>query len=101
MGKLIKRICGIGYGWYVAFKVFKAFCAIPVLAVRIVWAVILACVLLVYCTFRTWLEIIFEDIPVWFSGYTRTRWFTGFSRQHYNKIYRSQLTALPTEQIND
>src|SRR5690606_18055565 len=86
---ILRRICGRGYGWYLAIKIVKAVIAIPLFPIYIVGVPVLYCVLrvLLFCKYliaKFPYELYAECVEYW--GWN---WFRNFSRRAYNKIYHA------------
>lgn len=83
--KLLISISRRGYGWYVAVKSVKAACAIPAFVCYICLSVVCA-VLVTAWEFGKTLHAVALGSIVELIEFWDRRWFTGFSRQHYNRM---------------
>ena len=74
-----------GYGWYVAIKGLKAAWSVPAFLIFIPILVACAAVWIVWEFGKSLHAILLGSIAELVEFWDR-RWFTGFSRQHYNRM---------------
>ncbi|MGE8279050.1 MAG: hypothetical protein ACN6O2_01325 [Stenotrophomonas sp.] len=99
---ILQKLAGRSYGLYAVMKIGKAIGCIPWLVTCAVLDV-LAGVLLAVAAFACGIA----EIPRSLFGLWRRHWeskwwaYSSFSREYWESLYRSKVTALPPENIND
>lgn len=98
---VLRSIAERGYGYYLALKIGKALAAIPYYPLFIAgWVVILAAIGLVFAVKAVFWTFPLAMTELFQTYWTDTRWFSGFSRAEYRRLY-TPLTANPPVRTGD
>lgn len=88
---IARRLAARGYGYYLALKIAKAaWCPFAALLMPLVIAFYIVVSLLM--TIWEWLAESFRDVLAVARDFRSRRWFSGFSRAHYESLIQYQRT---------
>ena len=98
---VMQRVCNRGYGWYVAAKIGKAICAVPMFVLTMLAITVVAILLAIRRAIESlWTEFL-SDVPSMVAHYWNSRWFSGFGRKHWASLYRKPKPTRITAHLSE